>query len=399
MSAGYPPGYGQVSPYQGRSSQSYMEEARNRAIPPVAPGGIPAAAQPAAPVARPAVTPPPQPPRPAPQPAPQAPQQAAPRAPVATGAAGQAGAFQGSNAWAAPTLQGYYRQYLGRDATQQEIQQRLSANGGRNFSLNDHLKGLQTSQEARNFAARPPAPAVAAHAGGTAANAPQGIVAGDIVQGGARSGNAGDPNSWDTDGYAKPAFTAPNVGKVMPGWDAKKWNDPNHQTPKYVVGRILSQFPPTTEGLQQGWPQIQQAYPEATFNGKDIVDLDGPGPMGGTDILKGASVGGKAWRFGSLAAEAKQKAAQKAAAGGAAAGPTGADGKYWQTRNTQAGGDALQGIYRLLGPLLGGQSAPGAATAAKDPLMDWLFGNQGGVTATGGPLGAQPVTVKPPGVV
>jgi hypothetical protein len=48
-----------------------------------------------------------------------------------------------------------------------------------------------------------------------------------------------DPNS----DYSHPAGP---VGTYMPGGvDPTKWNDPKHATPKYLVLRLLSMFPPT----------------------------------------------------------------------------------------------------------------------------------------------------------
>lgn len=81
---------------------------------------------------------------------------------------------------------------------------------------------------------------------------------------------------------------------VPPGWDATKWNDPNHKTPKYVVGRILAKYPPTTAGLQQAIPELQAAFPGLTFNGKDKVNVPG---LGEIDVLQGASSGGVAWQW------------------------------------------------------------------------------------------------------
>lgn len=81
---------------------------------------------------------------------------------------------------------------------------------------------------------------------------------------------------------------------VPPGWDATKWNDPNHKTPKYVVGRILAKYPPTTAGMQQAIPELQAAFPGLTFNGKDKINVPG---LGEIDVLQGASSGGTAWQW------------------------------------------------------------------------------------------------------
>jgi hypothetical protein len=113
-------------------------------------------------------------------------------------------------------------------------------------------------------------------------------------------------SAWNTDGYAAPSYLANRANaKAIPGWDMRKWQDANHQTPKYVVGRILSQFAPTTESLPHAFQEIQRAYPQATFNGKDKIDLDGAGPMGPVDVLQGAGSGGRAWRWGANDGAAK----------------------------------------------------------------------------------------------
>lgn len=99
-----------------------------------------------------------------------------------------------------------------------------------------------------------------------------------------------DQSAWNTDGYAKPGYTASNFGNALAGWDQAKWNDPNHQTPKYVVGRILGaagnlQDPAMRE---QAITQIMQAYPGTTFNGKDKITIPGVGTV---DIFQGAGAG------------------------------------------------------------------------------------------------------------
>jgi hypothetical protein len=123
-----------------------------------------------------------------------------------------------------------------------------------------------------------------------------GLPAGSIqtATGSARTA-APDASGWNTDGYQAPGYVPAQAGPVPAGWDATKWNDPNHQTPKYGVGRILSNFPPTVEGLAAAMPDIEQAYPGTTFNGKDKLTIPGVGTV---DVLEAAGVGGKAWRWG-----------------------------------------------------------------------------------------------------
>jgi len=82
---------------------------------------------------------------------------------------------------------------------------------------------------------------------------------------------------------------------ALPGWDQTKWGDSSHNNAKYTAGRILANFPATTEGLAQAWPEIQKAFPNAKFDGKDAIDFgDGYGYV---DVLQGAGVGGQAWQW------------------------------------------------------------------------------------------------------
>lgn len=95
---------------------------------------------------------------------------------------------------------------------------------------------------------------------------------------------ATNPGTWDTDGYDAPAVIAQNVSqKAPPGWDQEKWNNPDHQTPKYVWGRI------TQDDNPDDIAQMLAAYPGASFDGKDkITGIPGLGPI---DVYKGASTG------------------------------------------------------------------------------------------------------------
>jgi hypothetical protein len=96
--------------------------------------------------------------------------------------------------------------------------------------------------------------------------------------------SAPDQSAWNTDGYAKPASVAQDfAGKAPAGWDQGKWNNPNHQTPKYVWGRI------TQDNNPDDIAQMLAAYPGSSFNGKDkISGIQGLGPI---DVYQGASTG------------------------------------------------------------------------------------------------------------
>lgn len=95
------------------------------------------------------------------------------------------------------------------------------------------------------------------------------------------------PNTsgWNTGGYAVPGFTATNYNRTaVSGYDPAKWNDPAHQTPKYVVGRILSGYnlnDPTQ--LQAAMNDIIKAYPGSTWGGRDVITIPGIGPV---DVIR-----------------------------------------------------------------------------------------------------------------
>jgi len=102
------------------------------------------------------------------------------------------------------------------------------------------------------------------------------------------------PNGLPPDPPPSTTYPKPS-GSAMPGWDQGKWADAAHNTPKYVVGRILSGYPTTPAGIQQAMSQILAAFPGASFDGKDILTIPG---VGSIDVLTGASVGGTgfAWQ-------------------------------------------------------------------------------------------------------
>jgi len=80
------------------------------------------------------------------------------------------------------------------------------------------------------------------------------------------------------------------------GWDAAKWINPDHNTPKYVVGRILSRFPPTPDGLTQALPEIQKAMPGTTRVGDDKLNIP---DVGVVDVgLSFGIGGGVGWWWG-----------------------------------------------------------------------------------------------------
>jgi hypothetical protein len=144
------------------------------------------------------------------------------------------------------------------------------------------------------------------------------------------------PNpAWNTNGYAPPGYTAANPYSAPSGWDATKWADPNHQSPKYVVGRILQEASGGTGALRDqaqrdaAIAKILQAYPGAKFDGKDKVTF----PDGGVvDIFGGAGAGQytAAW----MPVTGPGGAALPQGGGGMAQSPQG-----WTLPYPQAGGD------------------------------------------------------------
>lgn len=102
---------------------------------------------------------------------------------------------------------------------------------------------------------------------------------------------SGDTSKYDTDGYATPGYVPKNVGNAPPGYDPAKWADPNHQTPKYVVGRILSSNGDLKDpaNRNKAIEDIKLAYPGTQFNGKDKISIDGGKSW--VDIFGGAGAG------------------------------------------------------------------------------------------------------------
>lgn len=100
-----------------------------------------------------------------------------------------------------------------------------------------------------------------------------------------------DTTQWDTDGYGKPGYTATHYGSAPAGWDPTKWADPNHQSPKYVVGRILVEAGDLKDPAKRNAAieNIKKAYPGAQFNGKDKISIDGGKTW--VDIFGGAGAG------------------------------------------------------------------------------------------------------------
>jgi hypothetical protein len=84
-----------------------------------------------------------------------------------------------------------------------------------------------------------------------------------------------------------------------PGWDERKWVDPERQSIKYVAGRIMARYSPSDWVNETTREQILADFRAAGLNptatGKDKCDFnDGYGAI---DIVQSASIGGKAWQW------------------------------------------------------------------------------------------------------
>lgn len=127
--------------------------------------------------------------------------------------------------------------------------------------------------------------------GGGGGTTGQGLPYGERQVGGETNINQMVTNPMKTSGFAEPKMTTKG-GNVLSGWDATKWGDPAHQTPKYVVGRIMSEGDTTTEeGRAAIYERIKAAYPDAVYNGKDRLSIPS---LGLTDIdIYGNASGGE----------------------------------------------------------------------------------------------------------
>lgn len=95
------------------------------------------------------------------------------------------------------------------------------------------------------------------------------------------------------------AAGAAGFPSVMPGWDSCKWNDPLHQTPKYVVGRIIAHYPHTPNGLKAAARDIAKKYPGSKVIADktgDKIDIPCVGVIDLVVAADGPDVG-KAWAW------------------------------------------------------------------------------------------------------
>jgi len=144
-----------------------------------------------------------------------------------------------------------------------------------------------------------------------------------------------------------------------PGWNNDKWNDPNHQTPKYAVGRILSQFEPRTENMDAIVAEVAKAYPGTRRTGNGDITIPG---VGSIDILQAADVGGKAWHWGAAGAgSGKDAGASKRGSGNSAANA--AAGYDLGLGGDISSASNISGIMARLQQLSGGKGKAGIPSA------------------------------------
>lgn len=95
--------------------------------------------------------------------------------------------------------------------------------------------------------------------------------------------------NWNTGGYKAPSYVATNHGDLGGNWgfSAENWNDPNMQTPKYVIGRLTAEAARQAGGFNT--PQFESIFGQNLKNaygdyftylggdkvrGPDGVDID-----------------------------------------------------------------------------------------------------------------------------
>jgi hypothetical protein len=159
-------------------------------------------------------------------------------------------------------------------------------------------------------------------------------------------------------------------GAKMGGWAGDKFQKPwADQSEKYQIGTVLSNFDPKG-GVT---PEVVAALNAANIHGaqfsgegdqlkvNNLTGYDRFGSGGTADVVKGLKGNNEdtAWQPWFVDDQAgggmggNQQAALGNAIQGGAWGENGAYGSQpWMSRNTQTGGDALQLIYKLLGPLM-----------------------------------------------
>ena len=86
--------------------------------------------------------------------------------------------------------------------------------------------------------------------------------------------------------------------RARPGWDAAKWVNPDHNTPKYVVGRILSQIPADAGRPHDALPASPEGDARDDAGGRRQARHSGVGIV---DVgIPSASAAAVGWWLGSV---------------------------------------------------------------------------------------------------
>jgi hypothetical protein len=176
-------------------------------------------------------------------------------------------------------MQAAYRKYLDRDIKDEEFEAWWSGAYGWGppgiEGLPGWLRGIEQSEEAQRYT-------------GTAEKGPT------------------DDNPPDGRTGVVPPTTGvpPRTGQAPPGYDQRKWVDPEHGTAKYDAAAFLHDLTkPSDIAAMVRSPEFQARFPGATFNGKDKIDfgsnLEGGNRIGVIDVLmradQGADTSGGLW--------------------------------------------------------------------------------------------------------
>lgn len=231
---------------------------------------------------------------------------------------------------AADALTKGYQTYLGRDPEPGAVDGRLAGQGLKpgdrwvgEKNLFDQLSQIKNSEEAQTRAS-----------GGGVADALSGML------GTMREPDAAGNGFWNprapklnpqtgeyetptgpliatTDGSPAPTGgAAPSTGAgglgqyadALGGFDPEKF-DGVDESPKYLVGRVLSKYPPTPEGLRQALPELQAMSEQYGLGNITITGSKGdklsfggatnPKFQGITefDVIKAAGLGGQGWQW------------------------------------------------------------------------------------------------------
>ena len=234
---------------------------------------------------------------------------------------------QGGNTYqsASQQIQDAYGEYLGRDASEQEILGQLG--GGRYFApenVRHAISNIQGSEEAQLYrnttsnrgsvdpekadAKQQMQDAYLEHLGrdmedeefekwwdGTNKWGPAGIEGlPDWLRGVAASPEA---QAYRASQGGGGTGVPPRIGPAPHGWDQTKWADPDHHTTKYDVAAFLYGLTKPSEiHAMVRSTAFQERFPGATFDGKDKIDfgsnLEDGVPVGVIDVLMQADRGG-----------------------------------------------------------------------------------------------------------